>query len=254
MGVTAMLRADSRRRAPDSAADSDADVIENRRRVWLQNSLLRSAYAHAWQELARFAARGPSLEIGCGGGSLDGALPRCWKSDIVSLPWADLAADAMRLPFRAGSLANVIGTDVLHHLPRPLEFLHEAARALRPDGRVLLVEPYMSCVSYPLYRHLHAEPAELARDFGDDGVNQAAATLLFLRRRDVLAEHVPQLEIIYCQPRDALVYPLSGGYSYPTLLPVRLERWAWRMEKRLRPAMPFIGFRLAVALRRKEGP
>jgi SAM-dependent methyltransferase len=243
-----MPRVTSRRRPVSSGADE----IERRRQAWLKNAALRSAYAHAWRELAAFAAPGPSLEIGCGGGP-EGVLPRCWKSDVVSLPWGDLVADAMRLPFRDGALANIVGTDVLHHLPQPLEFLREAARALRSDGRLLLVEPCMSWVSYPLYRCLHREPADLRGDITrDNGGNQAAATLLFVRRRDVLAEQVPQLEILRCQPRDALVYPLSGGYSHPALLPARLERCAWWVEARLRPVMRLIAFRLAVALRRKE--
>jgi len=236
--------------------------IENRRRQWWDKRLLRSAYANAWQELAAFAAPGPSLEIGCGCGNLDGVLPHYWKSDIVALPWADLVADAMRLPFRSGTLSNIVGTDVLHHLPRPLDFFMEAARALRPDGRVLLLEPYMSWVSYPLFRYLHPERADLRRDPFDcahgepaaaASVNQAAATLLFCRNRDTLAQQVAQLEVIHCRPRDAIAYPLSGGYSFPALVPGFAEAWAWRLEGLLGPWMPFIGFRLAVALRRKEG-
>ena len=265
------------------------------RRVWRKNRLLRGAYGRAWRELAAFAVPGPSLEIGCGGGTLDGALPRCWKSDLVALPWADLAADAMRLPFRDAALANIVATDVLHHLPCPLEFLGEAARVLRPDGRVLLLEPYLSRVSYPIYRHLHREPADLrcacragvptpAAGFGGDGhprptmppgcdrcagcagVNQAIPTLLFRPTASPGATgatgapvapgcaEIPQLEIIHCRPRDAIVYPLSGGYSYPTLLPARLERLAWRIEGWLEPLMPLIGFRLAVVLRRRGQP
>ena len=232
---------------------SAAAELHDRRRIWFARPLLRSAYAHAWAELARFSAPGPSLEIGCGCGSLDGVLPRCWKSDIIALPWADLAADALRLPVRNGALANILGTDVLHHLPRPLEFLGEAARALRPDGRLLLLEPYMSRLSYPVYRRLHHEPADLRRDPCDsNGGNQATPTLLFCHHPEVVASHVPQLEIIHCRPRDAVVYPLSGGYSYPALLPRFMEPWAWRVERACGRVMPAIGFRLAIALRRKE--
>lgn len=260
MGV---IRAMPQRRMAHARDSRDAvREIENRSRQWRSKRLLRSAYAAAWRELAAFAAPGPSLEIGCGCGNLDGVLPRCWQSDIVALPWADLAADAMRLPFRSGALSNILGTDVLHHLPRPVDFLKEAARALRPDGRVLLLEPYMSWVSYPLLRWFHPEPADPRRNpFAGPshetpaapGVNQAVPTLLFRRGRDALAQQVPQLEVIHCRPRDAIAYPLSGGYSFPALLPGFAEPWVWRLEELLAPWMSFIGFRLAVALRRKEG-
>lgn len=237
MGVTAAVTAE----------------LEKHRRVWRRRPLLRSAYGWAWAELAAFAIPGPTLEIGCGCGNFDGVLPRCWKSDIIALPWADLAADAMRLPFRDGALANIVGTDVLHHLPRPIELLEQAARALRPDGRLLLLEPYTSSVSYPVYRYVHREAADLRHGVAEcDGVNQAIPTLLFCRHREEVASRVPQFQIIHCQPRDALVYPLSGGYSYPALLPAFMGRWAWRVERRLRPLMGVIGFRLAIALRRKE--
>jgi len=253
-GLRSSLGAPAAAKRPDAIAE-----LETHRQVWQKKRLLRSAYSDAWQALGAFAAPGPSLEIGCGCGNLDGVLRQCWKSDIVVLPWADLAADAMHLPFRTGALSNIVGTDVLHHLPRPLEFLREAARVLRPEGRVLLLEPYMSWLSYPAYRRFHAEPADLGGNPFEDvqgkpvaarDVNQAVPTLLFCRNRDALARVAPQLEVIYCAPRDAIVYPLSGGYSRPSLLPLALERWAWRMERLLKRLMPVIGFRLAVALRR----
>ncbi len=243
--------------APGAASPTAraADELHQRRRMWYARRLLRSAYGHAWAQLAALAAPGPSLEIGCGGGNLDGILPQCWKSDIIPLPWADLAADALRLPVRSGALANIVGTDVLHHLPRPLDFLAEAARALRPDGRLLLLEPFMSRLSYPVYRHLHHEPADLRCDpLTCEAGNQAAPSLLFWRHPQIVLERLPQLELLLCQPRDAIVYPLSGGYSYPALLPRFMARWAWRAEQRLTRLMPMIGFRLAIAMRRKEGP
>ncbi|HUT74978.1 MAG TPA: methyltransferase domain-containing protein [Armatimonadota bacterium] len=263
MGVTASEGTVSSHPAPGRSPGPRGTVpslptavaeLHDHRRIWWARPLLRSAYADAWAELFAFAAPGPSLEIGCGCGSLDGALPRCWKSDIVALPWADLAADALRLPVRTGALANIAGTDVLHHLPRPFDFLAEAVRALRPGGRLLLLEPFMSRLSYPVYRYLHHEPADLGSDPGYcAGGNQALPTLLLWRHPELVAARAPRLEIIHCRPRDAIVYPLSGGYSYPPLLPRALARAAWRVERRLRRWMPAIGFRLAIALRRREG-
>src|SRR6185369_2022763 len=74
-----------------------------------------------------------------------------------------------------------------------------AARVLRPGGRVVMCEPYVGPLSFPVYRYFHEEPvdmgadplapdaapsgapAEAARDPFDS--NQAIPTLLFARGR-----------------------------------------------------------------------
>ena len=54
--------------------------------------------------------------------------------------------------------------DVLHHLPKPLEFLAEAGRILRPGGRIAMIEPWITAPSYLLYRYFHHEDGSLAVD------------------------------------------------------------------------------------------
>ena len=63
--------------------------------------------------------------------------------------------------------------DVLHHLPKPLEFLAEAGRILHPGGRIAMIEPWITVPSYLLYRYFHHEDCSLAvdvrRPFGEVG-------------------------------------------------------------------------------------
>jgi SAM-dependent methyltransferase len=47
--------------------------------------------------------------------------------------------DAARLPFATGGFDMVLSTYVLHHLGRPADFYAEAARVLRPGGRLVLL-------------------------------------------------------------------------------------------------------------------
>ena len=73
-------------------------------------------------------------------------------SDLHPLAWNILAADAGQLPVRSAAVQAVVGLDVLHHLPDPGAFFAEAARVLRPGGRFVVVEPWMT----PYLRAVHA--------------------------------------------------------------------------------------------------
>ena len=75
----------------------------------------------------------------------------------------EVSADA--LPFADAALGALVLFDVLHHLPDPRRFFQEASRALRPAGRIVLCEPYVSLLSYPVYKFLHDEP--LRRRIGE---------------------------------------------------------------------------------------
>ncbi|AIE74084.1 MULTISPECIES: class I SAM-dependent methyltransferase [unclassified Synechocystis] len=46
--------------------------------------------------------------------------------------------DAKRLPYANGSFDGVIANSLCHHLPRPLDFLREVKRVLKPHGFLLI--------------------------------------------------------------------------------------------------------------------
>jgi len=54
--------------------------------------------------------------------------------------------------------------DVLHHLERPVAFMREAARVLRPGARLAMIEPGITPLSWPFYNFLHQEPVILSQD------------------------------------------------------------------------------------------
>ena len=111
------------------------------------------------------ACEGTSVEVGAGSGNLGAALPHTLASDIVASPWLDLAlGDVQRLPFADGSIANLVGVDVLHHIEYPWLFLAEAQRVLMPGGRIVLVEPAITPVSRVVFKLGHPEPVDLTVD------------------------------------------------------------------------------------------
>ena len=54
--------------------------------------------------------------------------------------------------------------DTLHHLARPLNFLAEAARALRLCGRLAMVEPWITAPFWILYCLLRHEECRFGVD------------------------------------------------------------------------------------------
>lgn len=144
---------------------SDLDVLVRHRRVFAARPELREAY-HAFfaRLLLEAGDRRPIVEVGAGPGFLKAWCPSLLSTDIVPSPWIDAACDGGLLPFRSGCVGAVVMLDVLHHLPRPVEFLREVARVLRPAGRVVAIEPWITPLSYVLYRWFHHEDCRLGID------------------------------------------------------------------------------------------
>jgi SAM-dependent methyltransferase len=162
------------------------------------------------------------------------------------------------LPYSDGGLGALVLFDVLHHLPAPARFFAEAERVLRPGGRLILCEPYVSPLSYPAYRFFHEERLDLGVDplaespAGDPfDANQAIPTLLFERRPAELARRFPSLRLIRFERLAGPSYAASGGFSRGPLLPLPLWRALLAVEDRL-PAAAFrlLGFRMLAVLER----
>src|SRR4029078_4803165 len=98
-----------------------------------------------------------------------------WCSTVAWLapPARPRPPTAPPLPSRADSFDTILGVDVLHHLARPRMFFEEAARVLAPGGCVAMAEPWVTPLSYPVYRWLHQEGCTLGLDpwqpFGANG-------------------------------------------------------------------------------------
>jgi len=240
--------------------------FQEHRRAWGANPALRALYADWYGRVAAAlppAALGPLVELGSGPGFARGFIPEMLLTDVVRAPWHDREVSAERLPFDDGGVGALVLFDVLHHLPSPRRFFAEAVRVLPPGGRVVMCEPFLSPLSFPVYRFLHEEPVDMradpladqqsaaARDPFDS--NQAIPTLLFDRRRGsaVFERAFPSLAVRRVELLAGPSYPASGGFSRPALLPQPLWRALHRLEGLL-PAAAFrlIGFRMLVVVER----
>jgi SAM-dependent methyltransferase len=242
----------------------DPRLIEHRR-VWERKPALRLIYTDYHRQLLAACPPGPVLDVGGGSAHIKET-----RSDIISidiLPFAsiDAVCDAHRLPFARASFASIIMLDVLHHLDRPLDFLKEAARVLRPGGVLAMIEPGMTAFSYPFYRYWHQEPADLNVDpFETDAdtkapsdpfdSNQAIPTLLFARDQHIaeLGRRVPEFAIRRVDWLGLFAYPLSGGFQPWCLVPASAVAPVLKLESALPQFVcKLLGFRIMVILSRR---
>jgi SAM-dependent methyltransferase len=239
--------------------DSTLARFAEHRKAWAANPALRVLYQRWYGRIREeLPGEGPWVEIGSGPGFAREFIPGMELTDVVQAPWHDRQIDAGALPFSAGSLGALVLFDVLHHLPAPARFLAEAQRVLRPGGRLILCEPYVSPLSFPIYRWFHEERLDMSVDPlaettpGDPfDANQAIPTLLLQRVPQELARRFPALRLLRLERLAGFAYPASGGFSRGPLLPMSLWKALVALEDHL-PAAVFrlIGFRLLAVLER----
>src|SRR5437867_4247326 len=208
------------------------EVLVHRQDVWRRKPILRSLYGHWYREIASHLKPGPTLEVGGGSGNLKEFAPHVICSDLIPAPWLDAVADARRLPFASGSLTNIVLFDALHHIEQVRLLFDEAVRVLRAGGRIVVMDPYISWLSWPIYHFFHPEPVDLRQDplsveTPREGrkpfdANQAVATIVFELAFESFQRRYPTLHRLVHRRQAFLAYPLSGGFDHPSLLPMFL--------------------------------
>lgn len=247
-------------------ADALDPLLLEHQRVWHEKPTLRAVYADYHRLLEAACPPGALLDIGGGSAHFKSYRASVTSLDILPFPGIDVVADAHDMPFEGESFSGIVMLDVLHHLQRPLVFLHEAARVLRSGGRLAMIEPGMSLVSEQFYKRFHQEPVIMDADpfseyqpqSGDDpwDSNQAIPTLMFSRRAgiDQLRRLVPELKLVEVKWLSLFAYPLSGGFKPWSLWPHKLVPATLAVERLFTPVLgPILAFRLMIVLEKQPG-
>lgn len=116
--------------------------------------VLRDHVHFVEQALRQSRAKGPLLDVGCGGGLFLGLMRLRgfrgagldFSPEAASIAWRQQQAPVVcamleRAPFRAGTLAGVTMFHVLEHLYDPGAYLASAYELLAPDGRLVVQVP-----------------------------------------------------------------------------------------------------------------
>ena len=232
--------------------------LAEHRRLWRAKPILARVYAPWFASLVAAAPAGSRvLEVGAGPGFLAEYARthrpdlRWLASDLHAARWNTLAADAGRLPLATDGVGAVLGLDVLHHLAAPADFFREAARVLRDGGRLALVEPWITPLSWVVYRFFHPEGCRLGVDpwrpfpaGGKDSIDGDAAVPWRMARATParcwaeLGFRAPRVE-----RRNAFAYLLSLGFRPASLLPAPLAGPLLALDAASRALAPLTGLR-----------
>jgi SAM-dependent methyltransferase len=126
--------------------------------------LIANLVAAAYDPAIEAHVSGRLLDMGCGKAPLYGAY-RQYATDVQCIDWAnslhgsdylDKTCDLTGvIPYPDGSFDTILLSDVLEHLPEPMNCWREMSRVLAPGGKVLL--------NVPFYYQLHEEPHDYYR-------------------------------------------------------------------------------------------
>ncbi|MDE0779563.1 MAG: class I SAM-dependent methyltransferase [Alphaproteobacteria bacterium] len=242
---------------------AEANRSHDARDAWSRKPSLRAVYTDLYQRIAARCVPGVILEVGGGSGNFKDYAPDTISTDIVAAPWLDAVADASRLPFADGVISNIVLFDVLHHIEFPVQFLDEAARVLRPGGRIIFSEPAITPVSNLFYTHLHPEPVDMKANIFAVGEpdpnrdpfdsNQAVPTLMMHHQRDQFEARFPGLRIYENQLTSLLAYPMTGGFRPWTMIPAAMVPLVLGLERILIPILgPLMAFRILSVIERRS--
>lgn len=240
------------------ALEQHQEEIQKNLDAWQRKPLLQELYTEFYRRILQqidSTQEGLIIEIGSGIGNLKRHLPRAICTDLFPNPWLDVVCDGYELPFADASASHLVLFDVFHHLRAPVAFLNEARRVLRPQGRLLLFEPYISYASFPVYGGLHHEPVGWRQEISsarslnrprDYYAAQGNATRMFFRK-----EGPPWSErwtCLHAEAFSAFSYLLSGGYSKPALYPAGWRGGLLRLDKILSRWPRLFGARCLITL------
>jgi SAM-dependent methyltransferase len=213
--------------------------IEKNRIAWEKKPHLRKIYAGFYERIIALidpSVPGPVVEIGSGIGNLKSFFPGAISTDLFPNPGIDMVFDGYEMPFENGAVSHLVLVDVFHHLRAPRAFLKEARRVLAGSGRVIILDPYISLLSFPAYA-IHHEgvnwraPIFMGEDLAkprDYYTGQGNATRLFFLNES--PEWLPRWTVFHAEAFASFRYLLSGGYSKPALYPEALSGSLKRLD------------------------
>jgi SAM-dependent methyltransferase len=238
----------------------DPATTERRRQIIAAKPFLTSIYNEWYAMLADGMPPGAGqvLELGSGGGYCEHFIPGLITSEVFPCADVQVVVDAQRMPFNDGSLRAIVMTNVMHHIPDVKLLFSEASRCLRPGGKILLIEPWVTAWSRFIYTRFHHEALNLeARDWRFplkgplSSANVALPWIVFVRDRAKFEAEFPQLSIERIRPFLPFRYLVSGGVGMRSLMP-GFTHAAWaRLERMLEPQMSRLGMFALVSVCRR---
>ncbi len=228
--------------------------VTDARKIWETKKVLRLVYYSWYKQIIANLKPGNVIELSAGCGNFKEYFPNCISCEYVESQWVDLRCDSMHLPFKNNSINNLVLIDALHHYSDTEVFFREADRVLKPSGRLLMIEPYISPFSYIIRRLFHNEFCSFRHIHSLKNPNEgnlALPTLLFFRKNKMNDLIMSMFNLVRLKRFNYLTYPLSRGFSRKALLTPGLFYLIQMVERRLSFLSPIFSFKMLVVLEKK---
>lgn len=239
----------------DDIYETDKNLtIKNKGKLEKNKNLLywyKKLYLHQFEKIDQIEQK-KILEIGSGTSPLKTFYPYVLTSDVLKLDYLDFCFDAHAIDtfdeIQDESLDIITLTNVLHHLKKPISFLLNAQKKLKPGGKIIFTEPYFSHIAYFIYTQIHHEPVdfkiktpELSETLGPlSSANIALPYLIFYSRSNW--EGVLSNTYSYDSSKvkffSSLSYMCTGGISRKIPLPVFLYKPLFQADNFLAKIFP----------------
>lgn len=226
-------------------------------KIFLKNIYI-DFYKRILNSLSEKSKKGFIVELGSGGGFIKEIIPKTKTSDLLKLPNIDYQFSALEMPFKKNFVDAFVMIDVLHHIPDSNKFFEELGRCLKKDGQIIMIEPANTLLGGLISKYFHHEPyfPKLKKwKFNSSGplsgANLALPWIIFFRDRQKFEKKYKNLNIIKIEPHTPFSYLISGGLSYPSLLPGFTYPLISSVELLLSPLNKWIGMFYSISIKKK---
>jgi SAM-dependent methyltransferase len=240
-----------------TANPSETAWILKQREIFEGKECIHVFYNHMFSllidEVSNEQKSGKIVEIGSGAGFSSNFINdfKYVKTDAIETGFQDEIVDAQSLPYDNQSIDIIFGIDVFHHISKPFQFLEEVSRVLRKDGKLILIEPAITLMSWPIYKFIHPEPMKWCVKLSPDSefsgpdvmdANNALPSLIFRNNSFGDLSHF-NLELKYKTKLFGFLSMLAtGGVNNPKSIPLlsryvtQLFMWETKRSKKFASA------------------
>jgi len=207
------------------------------------------------------------IEIGAGAGISKKFLNslNILRTDLFEFQYNNVIGqiNCENLPYPNQSFDAAIAVDVLHHLKSPINALSELKRItdLSDEGKIIIVEPYVSHFSYLIYKFFHSELTSnpWKNSYAEPFINstpemgdQALSKVLFFQKPgiEILNDVFPKNKFkIECRIFSILSFFVTGGLNKPLPMPNLLVNIIIKIENVLpKTLFRFLGSRCIIVI------
>lgn len=222
-----------------------------------KKQFLKLLYKDFYKELRpKKIPKGKIIEIGSGPGFIKDIIPNAITTDVVKGQDIDKVFSATKIPYKNNTVSCFVMLNVFHHIKNPQKALKEMLRCLKPGGKIVMLEPYITPLSYLVYKYIHYEAFDANSKWkimGSGrmtGANTALPWIVFNRDREIFKKNFPNLEISRVKIHTPFSYILSGGVSKYQLVPSSAFSLIRKIEKKIAPINNFIGMFATIELKK----